>query len=76
MSPVDFQIQSALEQNPYFSARHLRFENAQGRVILRGEVRSYYQKQMAQESLRGVSGVDAIENQLQVNWAGATARAL
>ena len=76
MSPLDFQIQNALEQNPYFSARNLRFEMSQGRVTLRGQVRSFYQKQMAQESLRGVTGIDAIENQLEVNWSGAEARAL
>jgi osmotically-inducible protein OsmY len=36
-------------------------------VILRGKVGSYFQKQMAQEALRGVDGVEAIENCLEVS---------
>jgi hypothetical protein len=31
-------------------------------------VGSYYQKQMAQETLRRVAGVDQIENELEVCW--------
>lgn len=62
-------VSSALEQSPYLSNRRLRFETQQGRVVLEGVVSSYYQKQMAQETLRGLSGVDHIENRLEVNWA-------
>jgi len=68
MSPLDHQIRDALEQNPYLLGRKLRFEASEGRVTLKGVVRSYYQKQMAQESLRDVAGVDLIENQLEVTW--------
>jgi osmotically-inducible protein OsmY len=68
MSALDNQIRDALEQNPHLLGRNLRFESREGRVTLKGVVQSYYQKQMAQESLRGVSGVDLIENQLEVNW--------
>lgn len=69
MSPLDYQIQNALEQNPHFSGRNLWFEMAGGRVTLHGTVRSYYHKQMAQESLRRLTGVGEIENRLEVNWA-------
>jgi len=48
--------------------RNLRFETQEGRVVLRGTVSSYYQKQMAQEALRRLKGVDHIENHLEVNW--------
>jgi osmotically-inducible protein OsmY len=37
-------------------------------VRLQGTVGSFYQKQMAQELLRRVDGVERIENQLQVSW--------
>jgi osmotically-inducible protein OsmY len=47
----------------------LWFETADGRVTLHGTVRSYYHKQMAQESLRRLSGVGEIENRLEVSWA-------
>lgn len=66
---LDDRVLSALERNPHLPRRNLRFETKEGRVILRGVVGSYYQKQMAQEILRGVEGVQAIENQLEVNWS-------
>ena len=68
------RVASALERNPYLSTRHLRCEAAEGRVVLRGMVRSYYQKQMAQEMLKTVDGVDEIENHLEVCWLLASPR--
>jgi osmotically-inducible protein OsmY len=62
------RVASRLEQNPHLSMRTLRCEAAEGHVVLRGTVRSYYQKQMAQEMLKTVDGVDTIENQLEVCW--------
>ena len=46
MSPLDHQIRDALEQSPHLFGRTLRFEASEGRVTLKGVVRSYYQKQM------------------------------
>jgi osmotically-inducible protein OsmY len=69
MSPFDYQIRSALDQNPHLLGRKLRIETHEGRVKLRGVVRSYYQKQMAQETLRSVVGIDQIENELEVAWS-------
>jgi osmotically-inducible protein OsmY len=67
-SPLDSLISTAIEQNPHLRRRKLRFETQEGRVVLRGVVTSYYQKQMAQEALRRLEGVDHIENHLEVNW--------
>jgi len=36
--------------------------------VLRGVVSSYYQKQMAQEAVRRLQGVEGIENHLEVDW--------
>ena len=66
--PLEDRVLTALEQNPYVSRRNLRFEAAEGRVILRGRVASYFQKQMAQEALREVEGIDEIANELEVCW--------
>jgi osmotically-inducible protein OsmY len=63
------RVVSLLGQNPHLSTRTLRCEAAEGHVVLRGTVRSYYQKQMAQEMLKTVDGVDTIENQLEVCWS-------
>jgi osmotically-inducible protein OsmY len=67
-STLEHRVFRALEDNPHLAGRRLRFETHQGRVVLRGVVSSYYQKQMAQESLRRLEGIEAIENQLQVAW--------
>ena len=67
--PLDDRVLTALERNPYVARRRLRFETSQGRVTLRGVVRTYYQKQMAQEAVRHVDGVDEIANELEVSWA-------
>jgi osmotically-inducible protein OsmY len=56
----------ALERNPYLARRKLRFETDEGRITLRGVVRSYFQKQMAQEALRDVDGIEEIYNELEV----------
>ena len=60
------RVRTAIQSSPFLPRRNLRFEAEHGRVILRGEVASFYQKQMAQECLRDVDGVTAIENQLEV----------
>ncbi|MGQ9575211.1 MAG: BON domain-containing protein [Thermoguttaceae bacterium] len=65
--PLDDKVLTALERNPYFSHRDLRFETDQGRVVLRGVVRSYFQKQMAQEAVRRVDGVEEVFNELVVS---------
>jgi osmotically-inducible protein OsmY len=37
-------------------------------VVLKGVVHSYFQKQMAQEAVRHVDGVQHIDNELEVTW--------
>jgi osmotically-inducible protein OsmY len=64
--PLDAKVLMALEQNPYVRQRDLRFETEQGHVTLRGVVRTYFQKQMAQEAIRRVDGVEEIHNELEV----------
>lgn len=64
--PLEDKVLIALERNPHLSGRSLRFETESGRVTLRGVVHSYFQKQMAQEAIRRVDGVDEICNELVV----------
>jgi osmotically-inducible protein OsmY len=68
MPPLEDRVLSALDQNPYLPPRTLRFETSEGRVTLRGVVTTFFQKQMAQESLRRVPGVAEIANELEVCW--------
>ena len=60
------RVDIALVTNPYLTGRTLRFETDGGRVILRGRVGTWYQKQMAQELVRRVEGVELIDNCLEV----------
>jgi osmotically-inducible protein OsmY len=62
------RVHSVLERSPFVPHRTLRFETSEGQVTLHGRVQTYYQKQMAQELLRGVEGLDRIENHVEVSW--------
>ncbi len=63
---LDDRVETAILTSPFVRHRQLRFETQEGRVVLRGKVGSYFQKQMAQEAVRGVDGVQTIENCLEV----------
>jgi osmotically-inducible protein OsmY len=67
-TPLVEQVQSALNRNPYFPARKLRVEATDGHVLIEGTVGSFFQKQMAQEVVRRLDGVERVVNQLQVSW--------
>jgi osmotically-inducible protein OsmY len=68
VDPLMDQVAGILHSSPYLSPQQVRVANNQGKVRLEGTVRSYFQKQMAQELVRRVDGVEGVENQLQVNW--------
>ena len=61
------RIDSAIRGNPHLAGHTLHIEMRSGRIVIRGVVRSYYQKQIAQEVVRLVDGVGRIENQLRVS---------
>lgn len=60
------RIHLTLTSDPHIGGRSVRFELIDRDVLLTGSVRTYYQKQMAQESLRGIEGLGRIVNQLEV----------
>lgn len=51
-----------------FRTRSIDLSGARGTVILQGEVQSYYEKQLAQEVVRRMAGVERVENQLAVSY--------
>ena len=65
------RVDSAITTSPYLTGRKLRFETDGGRVTLQGIVKTYFQKQMAQEVVRRVAGVERIDNHLVVVWPPA-----
>jgi osmotically-inducible protein OsmY len=64
---LEDQVHNAIKNNPYVSRRNLSCETNGGRVVLRGRVQSYFQKQMAQETVRHIDGIVSIENCLEVD---------
>jgi osmotically-inducible protein OsmY len=67
-SPLLATIHGALSNSPYVPTKQVTIEANDGHVRLEGQVRSFFQKQMAQELVRRLDGVDRVENLLQVNW--------
>lgn len=63
---LEDRVQDVIDHNPYLAKKNLRCEASEGHVVLRGKVRSFFQKQMAQESVRRVDGIVTIENCLEV----------
>ena len=64
---LEDQVHDAINKSPYLSRRKLSCETKDGRIILRGRVQSYFQKQMAQETVRHIEGIVSIENCLEVD---------
>ncbi len=62
------RLDSAIKGNPHLTGHQVFCYEEGGTVILQGRVRSYYQKQMAQEALRKLAGVERIVNDLEVDW--------
>ncbi len=61
------EVHGVLRRSPV-SSHDMQVEAAEGVVRLSGAVRSFFHKQMAQELIRRVDGVQRIENCLQVQW--------
>ncbi len=68
---LEDRVLSALECHPRLSKRNLRFEAEEGQVTLKGSVRSFFEKQIAQETLRRIDGVRQIHNEIEVSWPPA-----
>lgn len=68
-SSLTHTIHAALHKSPYLSAKTFQVEAGEGHVRLEGEVGSFYEKQMAQETVLRIDGVERVENLLQVAWA-------
>ncbi len=68
LHPSADELSATLARHPYFRMRPLSVEATEGRVVLQGVVATYYHKQVAQEMIRKIDGVHAVENRLHVAW--------
>lgn len=62
---LDELVLHTLQRSPY-AGRQVQADLVDGAVILRGSVRSYFQKQMVQESLLPLVGATRVVNELVV----------
>ena len=65
----DIRIDQDLANHPLMKGKNVRIQQEKRRVILEGDVDSYYKKQMLQEVVKRMEGVEEIENRLLVEWA-------
>ncbi len=65
---VQSRVAELLEQHPHFRYRPgtIEAEFYQGTLVLKGRLPSFYLKQLLQEALRQVEGVDTIDNRVDV----------
>jgi osmotically-inducible protein OsmY len=62
------RVDDAIQSSPHIQRRRLRIDADNGRITIAGDVSTYFQKQMVQETVRQVDGVETIDNQLVVTW--------
>jgi hypothetical protein len=67
-SDVMEQAQERLRAALYITCRDIQCEYRHGLLILRGQVKSYYEKQLAQEAVVRLEGVAQVVNEIEVDW--------
>jgi hypothetical protein len=55
-----------LRRNPYLALKNVTCDLLGGVLVLRGRLPSYYLKQIAQEAVVSLEGVERIDNRIQV----------
>lgn len=65
MKTADTATQRILYQ-PHLATQQVWCEFDQGRLLLRGQVSSFYFKQLAQEAVTGIEGVRQVVNEIEV----------
>jgi osmotically-inducible protein OsmY len=59
-------VEQCLRSNPYLALKTVSCDWLDGVLVLRGCLPSYYLKQIAQEAVASLEGVERIDNQIQV----------
>lgn len=63
---LDELIRHAISQSSLAARQNVRYEVEQEQVFLTGIVNSYYEKQLAQESIGRIQGIRQVHNRLNV----------
>jgi osmotically-inducible protein OsmY len=63
------RVEHAIVHNPHLNGCNIHYQTDDaGKLTIEGEAETFFAKQMAQEILRRVKGVQRIENELTVDW--------
>jgi osmotically-inducible protein OsmY len=65
-SDVAKAAEARLRTSPYSALRNLSCECDDGVLVLHGPLGSYYHKQLAQETVAGIGGVNRVVNEIEV----------
>jgi len=57
-----------IRSQPHLAFHRIWCEYAGGRLFLRGQVPSFYHKQLAQESVAEMESIDQVVNEIEVVW--------
>ena len=63
LSEIAQKAENCLQMHP---VNRVSCEYDGGVLFLRGRSRSFYEKQIAQESVKGIAGVDRVVNEIEV----------
>ncbi len=66
---------SCLQTTPYADVKAVQCECHEGVLVLRGRVSTYYHKQLAQEAVRDIQGIESIVNVVGVIGRNSSAAA-
>lgn len=69
VDPIESKIENAIVHQAHLSSGKVHFQAKAGRVRLTGHVPTWFEKQMVQESIKQIDGVEQIENELVVDWS-------
>ena len=65
---INDQVRIVFTHHPHLKSERVHITTNKGRVTLKGQVKTFFEKQMAQEAVRGIDGVDQVDNELEVDW--------
>ena len=65
---LETNIQSAFKRSAVLDAEHIRVETGGNKVILRGDVRNYQEREEAERVAWAAPGVISVANHLEVKW--------
>jgi len=63
---VAVSAENLVQERLVLANRQIACEYHEGTLILRGQVSSFYEKQLAQEAVRTLEGVEQIVNRIEV----------